>query len=440
MQPVVETLSGLERRIDLEVAIQDIETEVAARLKKMSRTAKMAGFRPGKVPMSMLERSYGPELRYEAINQKVGEAFNAAVKAATLRVAGAPRLEPKAVEGEAANEQPQTLRFSAVFEVYPEVALPDFSAVSVTRAQANVGDAEIDRTIEILRKQRATFEAVDRESQKGDRVKVDFEGRLDGTPFDGGTATDFPFELGGGQMLAEFDAAATGLKTGETKVFPLTFPADYGAENLAGKTVEFTITLKSVEQPVLPEVDADFVKSLGIESGDLAELRADILRNLEREVSNRLLARTKQSVMDALVELASFDLPKALVEDDVQSQIARAREDLRQRGMPNADTLPIPPEAFSSQAERRVRLGLLVAELVRQESLQAKPEQVRAKVESIASAYEQPGEVMNYYLGSRERLAELEAIVLEDNVVDFVLGRAQVTNLDVSFDDLMGRS
>jgi trigger factor len=268
---------------------------------------------------------------------------------------------------------------------------------------------------------------------------VDFEGRLEGTPFEGGTAQDFSFELGAGRMLPEFEAAVTGLKVGESKVFPLTFPADYAAQNLAGKTVEFTVTLKKLEAPVLPAVDAEFAKSLGIESGDVDALRADIRRNLEREVENRVMARTKASVMDALVAAAGFELPKALVEDDVQSMIQRAREDLKQRGVPNAADMPIPAEAFTEQSERRVRLGLLVAELVKAEGLQAKPDQVRAKIESFASAYEQPNDVVRWYLSDRNRVAEIEALVLEDNVVAHVLGRAKVAEKAVSFDELMGQ-
>lgn len=435
MQPVVETLSGLERRIDLQIAIDEIEKNVEQRLKKMARTARMPGFRPGKVPMQLLARTYGPEMRFEAINEKVGEAFSSAVKAAELRVAGAPKVEPK--QGEA---DPKVLAFSATFEVYPQVSLPDLSSLSVEKTVFTVTDAEIDRTIEILRKQRATFvEVADRSSQSGDRLTVDFEGRLEGTPFEGGTAQDFSFELGAGRMLPEFEAAVTGLKVGESKVFPLTFPADYAAQNLAGKTVEFTVTLKKLEAPVLPAVDAEFAKSLGIESGDVDALRADIRRNLEREVENRVMARTKASVMDALVAAAGFELPKALVEDDVQSMIQRAREDLKQRGVPNAADMPIPAEAFTEQSERRVRLGLLVAELVKAEGLQAKPDQVRAKIESFASAYEQPNDVVRWYLSDRNRVAEIEALVLEDNVVAHVLGRAKVAEKAVSFDELMGQ-
>ncbi|SAI71819.1 trigger factor [Bordetella ansorpii] len=434
MQPVVETLSGLERRVDLSVSVADVEKEVQAQLQRVARTAKVPGFRPGKAPIGMLERSHGPGIRYDVINSQVGRAFEQAIDDAKLRVAGAPTLEPK-TEGVADD----TLAFSATFEVYPEVAVPDLSTLAVTRTTTEVSDAEVEKTIDVLRKQRATFEArEDRAAADGDRITLDFAGTIDGVPFEGGKAEGFPFVLGQGRMLPEFEDAARGLKAGETKVFPLKFPDDYQGAEVAGKTAEFTITVKEVAEGVLPEVDGEFAKSLGQAEGDVQKLRADIRANIEREVKNRAQSRTKASVMDALVGAAQFDVPRALIDSDAQSRVAAAREELKQRGVPNADSMPIPAEAFTEESTRRVRLGLLISELVKQAQLQAKPEQVRERIEEFAQNYEQPAQVVSYYLSDRQRRAEIEAIVLEDNVVAHVLGQAKVTDEAVPFDQLMG--
>ncbi len=433
MQPVVETLSGLERRVELSVSMADVEKEVQAQLKRVSRTAKVAGFRPGKVPMSMLERTHAPGIRYDVINTQVGQAFEKAVVDSGLRVAGAPKLEPK-TEG----TPEDVLAFTATFEVYPEVSVPDLTQLAVKRAACAVSDAEVQRTVDILRKQRATYHPVERAAQDEDRVTLDFAGTIDGVPFDGGKAENFPFVLGQGRMLPEFETAVRGMKSGESKTFPLAFPADYGGKEVAGKTAEFAIKVSEVAEPVLPVIDAEFAKSLGQAEGDVEKLMADIRNNIEREVKVRTLARTKNSVMDALAEVAKFDVPAALLESETQSRIQAAREELKQRGMPDADKMPIPADVFKPEAERRVKLGLLVSELVKQAQLQAKPEQVRAKIEEFAQNYEQPAQVVSYYLSDRNRRAEIEAIVLEDNVVAHVLEKAQVTEDTVPFDQIMG--
>jgi trigger factor len=434
MQPVVEKLSGLERRVDLVVSIADIEKEVQAQLKRVARTAKVQGFRPGKAPLSIIERSHGPGIRYDVINSEVGRTLEKVIGEAKLRVAGTPNLEPK-TDG----VEEGSMAFSATFEVYPEVSVPDLTALQVKRANVTVGDAEIQRTIDILRKQRASYEAREgREAQDDDRVTLDFAGTIDGVAFEGGTAEKFPFVLGQGRMLPEFETAVRGMKAGDTRTFPLTFPEEYGSKEVAGKTAEFKITVTEVAEPVLPEVDAEFAKSLGQAEGDVEKLLADVRANIEREVKSRAQARTKGSVMDALVQACSFDVPKSLVENDAQSRVTAAREELKQRGVPNAESVPIPVDAFTAESERRVRLGLLVSELVQSADLQAKPEQVRARIEEFAQNYEEPAQVVAYYLSDRQRRAEIEAIVLEDNVVDYVLSKAQVTDEDVAFDELMG--
>ncbi len=432
-QPVVETLTGLERRIDLVLSVADIEKTVQAELKRVARTAKVEGFRPGKAPMSIIERSHGPSVRYEAINTELGKAFEKAVADAKLRVAGMPSIEPKE---EAADSE---LSFSATFEVYPEIQLPDLAALQVKRADAQVSDEDIQRTLEILRKQRAVYEASEgREAQDGDRVTLDFAGTIDGVAFDGGKAEDFPFLLGEGRMLPEFETAVRGLKAGDTNVFPLSFPEDYAGKEVAGKTAEFTITIKEVAEARLPEVDAEFAKSLGQAEGDVEKLLADVRANIEREVRARTRARTKGSVMEALLGVATFDVPKALVDSEAEGRVAAAREELKQRGVPNADTMPIPAEAFTEESQRRVRLGLLVSELISDANLQVKPEQVRERIEELAQSYEQPAQVVAYYLSDRQRRAEVEAVVLEDNVVDHVLSKAQVEDEKISFEEIMG--
>lgn len=434
MQPVVETLSGLERRVDLVVSVADIEKEVQSQLKRVARTAKIQGFRPGKAPLALIERTQGPGIRYDVINSEVGRALDQIIEENKLRIAGAPSLEPKT---EGVDEG--AMAFSATFEVYPEVQVPDLSALEVKRVDTEVGEAEVQKTIDILRKQRAVYEAREgRAAQDDDRVTLDFVGTIDGVEFDGGKAEGFAFVLGQGRMLPEFETAVRGLKAGESKTFPLEFPENYGGKEVAGKKAEFAITVKEVSEPILPEVNEAFAKELGQAEGNVEKLLEDVRSNIEREAKARALARTKTSVMDALAAACTFDVPKALVESDTQNRVAAAREELKQRGMPNADTMPIPPEAFSAESERRVRLGLLVSELVNSADLKAKPEQVRARIEDLAQNYEQPAQVVAYYLSDRQRRSEIEAIVLEENVVNHVLSKAKVNDEKVAFEELMG--
>lgn len=436
MAVAVETLEKLERKMTLSLPLDTIQAEVSARLKKMARTVKMDGFRPGKVPMNVVAQRYGYSVQYEVMNDKVGEVFFNAANEAQLRVAGQPKINEKegAPEGE--------LTFEAVFEVYPEVKIGDLTTAEVEKITTEVTDAAIDKTLEILRKQRRTFSqrAHDSQAAAGDRVTVDFEGKIDGEPFDGGKAQDFQFILGDGQMLKEFEEATLGLKSGESKTFPLAFPADYHGKDVAGKTADFMVTVKKIEAAHLPEVDDALAKSLGIEDATVQGLRADIKKNLEREVKFRLLARNKTAVMDALVAKAELDLPNASVQAEIARLLEGARADLKQRGIKDADKVTIPDDVFRPQAERRVRLGLVVAELVRANSLQAKMEQIKAHVDELAASYEKPAEVSRWYFSDNKRLAEVEAIVLENNVTDFVLSQAKVTEKAVGFDELMAQN
>jgi trigger factor len=435
MAVAVETLEKLERKITLTMPVAAIQTEVDARLKKLARQVKIDGFRPGKVPMNIVAQRYGYSVHYEVMNDKVGEAFSVAANEAKLRVAGQPRITEK--EGAAEGE----VSFDAIFEVFPEVKMGDLSTAEVEKVSAEVTDAAIDRTIDILRKQRQTFaqRSADSVVAAGDRVTVDFIGKLDGEPFDGGKADDFAFIVGEGQMLKEFDDAVRGMKPGDSKTFPLTFPADYQSADVAGKTSDFLVTVKKLEATHLPEVNEAFAKSLGIADSSVAGLRADIKKNLEREVKFRLMSKNKNAVMDALVSKAELDLPNSSVQSEVARMIEGARADLKQRGIKDADKAPIPDDVFRPQAERRVRLGLVVAELVRNNKLQATEAQIKSHVEELSASYEKPADVMRWYYSDNQRMAEVEAIIIENNVTDFVLSQAKVTEKAVTFDELMGQ-
>ena len=436
MAVTVETLEKLERKITLTLPRGVIQSEVDSRLKRLARTVKMDGFRPGKVPMTVVAQRYGYSVHYEVMNDKVGEAFSNAANEAKLRVAGQPRI----TESEAAPDG--EMAFDAVFEVFPDVRIADLGAAEVEKLSASVTDAAVDKTLDILRKQRRTFalRAMDAAAQTGDRVTVDFEGKIDGETFPGGKAEDFQFIVGDGQMLKEFEEAVQGMKSGESKTFQLAFPADYHGKDVAGKTADFMVTLKKIEAAHLPEVNAALAKSLGIADASVEGLRADIQKNLEREVKNRLMSRNKQAAMDALVAKSELDLPNASVQSEVDRMVDGARADLKQRGVKDADKAPIPDDLFRPQAERRVRLGLVVAELVRANALQAKPEQIKAYIDELGASYEKPADVVRWYYSDNKRMAEVEGIVIENNVTEFILGKVKITEKPISFDELMGQN
>lgn len=435
MAVTVETLEKLERKITLTLPVDVIAKEVDMRLKRVARQVKIDGFRPGKVPMNIVAQRYGYSTQFEVMNDKVGEAFAVAANEAKLRVAGQPRITEKegAPEGE--------MQFDAIFEVYPEVKFGDMASVEVDKVSADVTEAAIDKTIDILRKQRRTFaqRGLDGAAQDSDRVTINFEGKIDGEPFEGGKAEDFQFLLGEGQMLKEFEDAVRGMKSGESKTFPLNFPADYHGKDVAGKQSDFLVTLKKVEAAHLPEVNDELAKSLGVADATVAGLRADIKNNLEREVKTRLLGRNKQAALEAVATKAELDLPKASVQAEVDRMIESARADLKARGIKDADKAPIPDDVFRPQAEKRVRMGLVVADLVRANNLQATADQIKAHIEELAASYEKPADVVRWYYSDMKRLGEVEAIVIENNVTDFILSKAKVNAKTISFDELMGQ-
>ncbi|GAB2181451.1 trigger factor [Denitratisoma sp. agr-D3] len=428
--------SPLERRIDMTVAMAAIEADVEKRLKQMSKTVKMAGFRPGKVPFKLVAQNYGYQARSEAIGAAVEKAFGEEAQKQNLKVAGYPRFEPKAAAGEANAEK---LEFTAVFEVFPEIKLADLSATAVEKVVFTVTDAEVDKTLDALRKQRVNYEDADRAAQKDDRITIDFLGRLDGVEFEGGKGNDFPVIVGGGQMLPDFDKGLEGMKAGDTKTIDVAFPEGYQAPNLAGKTAQFDLTCKKVEAPVLPAVDAEFAKQLGIADGDLAKMRSEVRANLEREVKKRLQSQVKNQVMEALLNANPIDVPKALVDLEAQYMVEGTKQDFKSRGMPT-DNLPFEPAWFTPQATRRVKLGLLLAEVVKAQDLKAKPEQVRAVIDEFAATFEDPQEVVRWYYSQPQRLQEAESLATENNVVEWVLSVAKVSEKAVDFDELMGNA
>lgn len=432
MAAEVETLGALERRLSMSVPVEEIERQVDARLKQLARNAKLPGFRPGKVPMKLVQQQYGPQVRSEVLGEAVQKAFGEAVKEANLRVAGYPRIEKKDGAGKV-----QALEFSATFEVFPEIKVGDLGAAVIERPQVVVDDAAVERTLQILRKQRTRWNAVERGARDGDRLTVDFEGRIDGERFEGGNASGVVFVPGERRMLPEFEAAARGMQAGASRSFELTFPEDYAGKTVAGKTATFALTVTRVEEPQLPELDAEFAIRLGVADGDVARMRADVRANVEREVKKRVDAQVKSQALQRLLEATPLELPRALVQAETQQLIEMAAADLKARGL-KLENVPLDPQAFEANAKRRVALGLIVGELARAEKLQPKPAEVRALIEAEAQAYESPAEMVKWFYMQPQRLSEMESLALENNVVAWVLAKARVGDKSIPFEELMG--
>jgi len=432
MQTSLETLGQLERRLTMSVPVATIESEISQRLARLAKDAKLPGFRPGKVPMRMIAQQYGSKVRSDVISDAVQARFADALREQNLRIAGFPRIEPKT--GDSPSDQ---LQFSAVFEVYPDVRIGDLADAVIERPVAEVGDEDITNTIEMLRRQRTHYHRVERAATSGDRVIVDFSGRIDGVEFPGGQASNFGIIVGEGRMLPEFETAVTGMSADENKTFSLTFPADYHGKEVAGKNAEFLLTVKAVEGPEVPEVDAEFAKAFGIASGSIDDLRAEIASNLKLELKRKIDAKLKEQVFTALRDHADFALPKALVDAETESAVQRATNELRERGLKPED-MKLTPEMFRPAAEARVKLGLVIAEIVRTQGLQAKPDQVKALVQEAAQTYEQPDAVIRWHYEKAERLNDFEALAVEANVVLWALGRAKVVDKATPFAELMG--
>jgi trigger factor len=432
---MTEQSSPLERSLNLTVPLAAVHAEVEKRLKRLVKTARVDGFRPGKVPMRMIQGQYGQQVMQEVLGDAAQASFSGAVQAQQLRVAGTPHFETLSGQSEAGE-----YAFKATFEVLPEVVLADLSTATIERPVVEVGDADVDRTLDILRRQRTQWVPVARAAQTGDRVKLDYRGLRDGVAFDGGTGENQLLILGSGQFLPEFELALPGASAGEARAFELTFPSDYHAKELAGQPVRFEVLVHEVQEALLPEVDAEFARSLGIESGDIVQMRGEIHGNLEREAKKRIQARVKDQVMKALVESTPLEVPRQLVGLEIDRLRDSARQDWAQRTGQDTSGVDLPAELFQEQARRRVALGLILTELVRREKLEAAADQVRTLLEEQAQSYEQPEEMVRWYYEQPERLREVESVVLEDNVVNWALGRARVTDTALSFQELIGKA
>lgn len=432
MQAQVENIGQLERRIRISVPRAQIDAEIENRLKRIARTAKIHGFRPGKVPMKLVAQQYGGQVRQEVISEAGSRGISEALYEQKIKIAGMPRFETAA---DAANGE--QLEFTATFEVYPEIVVGSIASAKIERPTVQVSDADVDKTIDILRKQRATFEPAERAAQQGDQVDIDYSGTIDGQPFAGGATQGYIVTLGEGRTLADFDRPLEGMKAGEDKTFGLTFPADYHGKEVAGKTAQFQVKVNRVLAAHLPDIGPELAKSLGVEDGDVSKMRAEVRANIEREVSKRVENKVKEQVMQALIEATPLSVPRSLIDAEVERLQQRARQDMEVRGI-KADNMPMPADLFEAQAQRRVTLGLILAEVVKAHDLKAQAEQVRKLVDEYAESYEKPEQVVAWYYENPTRLAEVESMVLEQNVVSWALNQAQVEDKPTVFDDLMG--
>ncbi|MDD0844035.1 trigger factor [Pseudomonas sp. Gutcm_11s] len=425
MQVSVESTSALERRMTIGVPAERIETEVTKRLQQTARRAKVPGFRPGKVPMNVIRQRYEDTARQEALGDLIQATFYEAIVEQKLNPAGAPSVEPKAFE------KGKDLEYVATFEVFPEIQLAGFDGIAIERLQADVNDADVDNMLEILRKQNTRFEAVERAAENGDQLNIDFVGKIDGEAFAGGSAKGTPLVLGSGRMIPGFEEALVGVKAGEERVINPTFPADYQNLDLAGKTAEFTVTVNSVSAPQLPELNDDFFALFGIKEGGLEGFRAEVRKNMDRELRQAIKSKVKNQVMEGLLAANPVEVPKALIGNEVN----RLRVQAVQQFGGNIKPDQLPAELFEEQAKRRVVLGLIVAEVVKQSELKADEARVRELIEEMASAYQEPQQVVAWYYKNDQQLNEVRSVVLEEQVVDTVLQKAKVTDKAVSYEE-----
>ncbi|WP_110994356.1 trigger factor [Pseudomonas sichuanensis] len=425
MQVSVENTSALERRMTIAVPAERVENEVNKRLQQTARRAKVAGFRPGKVPMSVIRQRFEADARQEAFGDLVQASFYEAIVEQKLNPAGAPAVEPKSFE------KGKDLEFVAIFEVFPEFTVSGLESISVERLSAEVADADLDNMLEVLRKQNTRFEAVERAAQNDDQVNIDFVGKIDGEAFAGGSAKGTQLVLGSGRMIPGFEEGLVGAKAGEERVVNVTFPEDYQNLDLAGKAAEFTITVNSVSAPQLPELNEEFFAQFGIKESTLEGFRTEVRKNMERELRQATKTKVKNQVMDGLLAANPIEVPKALLENEVN----RLRVQAVQQFGGNIKPDQLPAELFEEQAKRRVVLGLIVAEVVKQFDLKPDDAKVRAMIEEMASAYQEPEQVIAWYYKNDQQLNEVRSVVLEEQVVDTVLQKATVTDKSVSYEE-----
>ncbi len=428
MRVSVESSGGLERRMRVELPAERFDQEVEKRLKEIARTAKMPGFRAGKVPLAMLRRRYAGQLQGEVFGDLMQSSFADAVRQEGLRPAGRPRIEPQI------DQEARAYGYTATFEVLPEVELSALDAVTVKRPEVEVTEADVDEMLARLRRQRRTWSPVTRAAQSGDQVRVSFKGSMDGEPFEGGEGKQVPVELGAGMMIAGFEEGLLGAGAGEERTLELSFPADYRVATLAGKAATFQVSVDGVSEPLLPPLDEDFARAFGVKDGDLARLRDDVRQNMERETKQRINTRVKNQVMEALLEHNPIEVPRILITEEIHSLKEQARAGIAVKGK-----IELPDTLFEEQARRRVALGLVIGEIIRQHGLTVDAQRLRETVEEMAASYEDPKEVVDYYLQHREQRASIESLVLENQVVDWVLERVKVDVEPSSFQQLTGK-
>ncbi|MXS80055.1 trigger factor [Nitrosomonas eutropha] len=433
MQTQEEASNPLERNIELSVSREKVEAEVGQRLKRLAPKIKIQGFRPGKVPMKIVAQQYGHQIEHEVLGELLQQQFSESINRENYRIAGVPNFESRNPGTDNSNYE-----FRATFEIYPNIELGDLNSITINKPVLQIGDVEIQKTLEVLRKQRTNYESVDRPAQTGDRVNINYRGSLDGKNFAGGQADNYSVILGNGHLLEDFEASILGMSTGQEKTFDMTFPEDYSGKEVAGKKVTFTITLNKVEAPKLPDVDGEFAKSLGIEDGNVEKMQSEIKANLQRETTQRIRVKLKEQVMQSLLDKISVDIPKILVQQEIDRLIEEVQDTRTARGFPKASNLQ--RDTFLERAERRVRLGLILSRLIETHGLGVKPEQIKSFIEEHAQSYENPEQVVKWHFASPERIKEIEPLVLEDNAVSWILDRANIVDQNVTFDELMGYS
>lgn len=429
MQVSVESTGQIGRRMTVAVPAAKVEQEYSARLQRVQKNARLPGFRPGKAPMKIIEAQYGKKLMEEIAGDLIQSSFYEAVSSQGLRPAGGPLIERHSIA------RGQDFEYTAVFEIYPQILRLDIQGKRIERPVCEVQEADVDRTLESLRKQRVSYSPVERAAANDDQVTIDFVGKVDGEPFPGGEAKDYGLVLGEGRLIAGFEDGLVGARAGETRSLKLKFPAEYRNESLAGKPVEFSVTVKAVAEPVLPALDEAFVKQFNIQDGSVESLRKEIRSNLEREKNDRIRSRLREQVFGALIELNPFEIPKALAENEAQRMLEDLRSSLMSQGLP-AESAPKDPSLYLEQAQRRVRLGLALAELIKAKGLSADAAAVRARVEEMGSTYESPEKFVEWHYAQPGRLAEIESMVLEEKAMEVLLESAEVVDKPVGFQEL----
>jgi trigger factor len=429
MQVSVETTQGLERKMTIAVPGEQVDTVVNARLQEAAKTVQLKGFRKGKVPFKVIKSKFGPGVRQEVVGELMNQSYYEALNQESLKPAGQPRIEATKLE------EGEDLEFTAVFEVYPEIAIPDFASIEIERLTAEISAGDIDEMIETLRQQRQTWSEVEREAADQDMVNIDYVGKKGGEEFDAGKGAGSNLVLGSERMIPGFEEGIVGKQAGDTFTLPLEFPKQYHNEELAGQSVEFDITLNSVSEQVLPKVDEEFFKSFGIEEGGEEAFREEITNNMTREMKTASRNNLKNKVMNALVSVVEITVPDALIAAEVQRLKQQAMQQMG--GAQKVNPSMLPDDLFQEQAKRRVVLGLVLGEVVQQQNLQADPAKVRESIKELASTYESPDDVINWYYGNKDELASIESTVIEDQVFDYIIEAAQLSDKPVSYQELM---